>query len=79
MNTDHILPKNPLSIGAVASLLADSNLLARYEKGNLAPNSIYSTSHNRGLPTTATDLPDETHSLGILGRAKETMVAERSV
>ncbi|OQE24105.1 hypothetical protein PENFLA_c010G01323 [Penicillium flavigenum] len=38
MNTDHILPKNPSSIGAVASLLADSNLLARYEKGMGEPN-----------------------------------------
>ncbi|KAF7521814.1 hypothetical protein PCG10_007911 [Penicillium crustosum] len=31
MNTDHILPKNPSSIATVASLLADSNILARYE------------------------------------------------
>ncbi|KAJ6178856.1 hypothetical protein N7519_009317 [Penicillium mononematosum] len=38
MNTDHILPKNPSSIAAVASLLADSNLLARYEKGMSDPN-----------------------------------------
>lgn len=30
MNTDHILPKNPCSIAAVASLLADSNFLHRY-------------------------------------------------
>ncbi|KAJ6102274.1 hypothetical protein N7486_004701 [Penicillium sp. IBT 16267x] len=30
MNTDHVLPKNPCSIAAVASLLADSNFLHRY-------------------------------------------------
>ncbi|KAJ5356294.1 Protein of unknown function DUF3433 [Penicillium concentricum] len=29
MNTDHVLPKNPCSIAAVASLLADSNLIDR--------------------------------------------------
>jgi hypothetical protein len=38
MNTDHILPKNPSSIAAVASLLADSNLVARYEKAMGDPN-----------------------------------------
>jgi hypothetical protein len=27
MNTDHVLPKNPMSIAAVGSLLADSNFL----------------------------------------------------
>ncbi|CAG7989560.1 unnamed protein product [Penicillium nalgiovense] len=37
-NTDHILPKNPSSIAAVASLLADSNVLTRYEKGMGDPN-----------------------------------------
>ncbi|KGO75328.1 Protein of unknown function DUF3433 [Penicillium italicum] len=31
MSTDQILPKNPTSIAAVASLLADSKILARYE------------------------------------------------
>ncbi|KAJ5636429.1 uncharacterized protein N7484_009742 [Penicillium longicatenatum] len=30
MNTDHVLPKNPCSIAAVASLLADSNFLHRF-------------------------------------------------
>lgn len=29
-NTDHVLPKNPCSIAAVASLLADSNFLHRF-------------------------------------------------
>ncbi|KAJ5816436.1 hypothetical protein N7447_008669 [Penicillium robsamsonii] len=38
MNTDHILPKNPSSIAAVASLLADSNILAQYEKAMGDPN-----------------------------------------
>ncbi|KAI9923859.1 hypothetical protein MW887_008164 [Aspergillus wentii] len=31
MNTDHVLPKNPCSIAAVASLFADSNILEQYE------------------------------------------------
>ncbi|KAF9889638.1 hypothetical protein FE257_007146 [Aspergillus nanangensis] len=30
LNTDHILPKNPSSVAAVASLLADSNFLSWY-------------------------------------------------
>ncbi|KAJ5372562.1 Protein of unknown function DUF3433 [Penicillium concentricum] len=38
MNTDRVLPKNPSSIAAVASLLADSNILARYEKVMGDPN-----------------------------------------
>ena len=31
MNTDHVLTKNPCSIAAVASLLADSNLIGLHE------------------------------------------------
>lgn len=31
INTDHVLPKSPSSIAAVASLLADSNILVWYE------------------------------------------------
>lgn len=31
INTDHVLPKSPSSIAAIASLLADSNILAWYE------------------------------------------------
>lgn len=31
LNTDRVLPKNPCSIAAVASLLVDSDLLSRYE------------------------------------------------
>lgn len=38
MNTDHVLPKNPSSIAAVASLLVDSNILARYETVMGDPN-----------------------------------------
>jgi Protein of unknown function (DUF3433). len=38
MNTDHVLPKNPSSIGGVASLFADSNILARYETVMVDPN-----------------------------------------
>lgn len=38
MNTDHVLPKNPCSIAAVASLLADSNFLYQYEKYVGNPN-----------------------------------------
>ncbi|KAJ5425985.1 hypothetical protein N7465_001055 [Penicillium sp. CMV-2018d] len=38
MNTDHVFPKNPSSIAAVASLLADSNILARYETVMSDPN-----------------------------------------
>jgi hypothetical protein len=38
INIDHILPKNPSSIAAVASLLPDLNLLARYEKAMGDPN-----------------------------------------
>ncbi|KAJ5970694.1 uncharacterized protein N7479_000612 [Penicillium vulpinum] len=38
MNTDRVLPKNPSSIAAVASLLADSNILAQYEKVTGDPN-----------------------------------------
>ncbi|KUM62199.1 hypothetical protein ACN42_g4914 [Penicillium freii] len=38
MNTDHVLPKNPSSIAAVASLLADSNILTRYETVMGDPN-----------------------------------------
>lgn len=33
LNTDHVLPKNPCSIAAVASLLADSNLLNEFTQG----------------------------------------------
>ncbi|KAJ5248239.1 hypothetical protein N7497_008300 [Penicillium chrysogenum] len=114
MNTDHILPKNPLSIGAVASLLADSNLLARYEKGMGDPNeqSLGPASFSRcrfylGFQGNASHQGDpwqlsEDHGCEkyciyyserggetMLGngsmwmrkefRAKETMVAERSV
>ncbi|CAG8899015.1 unnamed protein product [Penicillium egyptiacum] len=38
INTDHVLPENPSSIAAVASLLADSNILARYKKVVGDPN-----------------------------------------
>ncbi|CAI7625014.1 unnamed protein product [Penicillium discolor] len=38
MNTDHVLSKNPSSIAAVASLLVDSNILARYETVMGDPN-----------------------------------------
>ncbi|CAI7581658.1 unnamed protein product [Penicillium viridicatum] len=38
MNTDHVLPKNPSRIAAVASLLADSNILTRYETVMGDPN-----------------------------------------
>ncbi|KXG46052.1 Protein of unknown function DUF3433 [Penicillium griseofulvum] len=38
MNTDHILLKNPSSIGSIGSLLADSNILARYEQVMGDPN-----------------------------------------
>lgn len=38
MNTDHVLPKNPSSIAAVASLLADSNILDRYDTVMGDPN-----------------------------------------
>ncbi|KAJ6005632.1 hypothetical protein N7451_003576 [Penicillium sp. IBT 35674x] len=38
MNTDHVLPKNPCSIAAVASLLADSNFLHRYDS-DVDPNN----------------------------------------
>ena len=31
LNTDRVLPKNPCSIAAVASLLADSNFLDRFD------------------------------------------------
>lgn len=34
MNTDGVLPKNPCSIAAVASLFADSNVLERYVSGS---------------------------------------------
>ncbi|KAJ5938925.1 hypothetical protein N7466_002059 [Penicillium verhagenii] len=37
MNTDHVLPKSPCSIAAVASLLADSNFLHRYSS-DVDPN-----------------------------------------
>lgn len=38
LNTDHVLPKNPCSIAAVASLLADSKLLNEVENGTWDPN-----------------------------------------
>lgn len=38
MNTDHVLPKNPFSIAAIASLLADSNILSRYQTVMGDPN-----------------------------------------
>ncbi|KAJ5287532.1 hypothetical protein N7478_003218 [Penicillium angulare] len=38
-NTDHVLPKNPCSIAAVASLLADSNILHRYTPDIGDPNA----------------------------------------
>jgi hypothetical protein len=38
MNTDHVLPKNPCSIAAVSSLLADSNFLYLYEQYVGNPN-----------------------------------------
>ncbi|KAE8337371.1 hypothetical protein BDV24DRAFT_154440 [Aspergillus arachidicola] len=38
MNTDHILPKSPSSIAAVASLLADSNFLDWYQSAGEDPN-----------------------------------------
>ncbi|KAJ5592506.1 hypothetical protein N7537_009410 [Penicillium hordei] len=38
MNTDHILPKKLSSIAGVASLFADSNILARYETVMVDPN-----------------------------------------
>ncbi|KAJ5945581.1 hypothetical protein N7454_002420 [Penicillium verhagenii] len=37
MNTDHVLPKSPCSIAAMASLLADSNFLHRYSS-DVDPN-----------------------------------------
>ncbi|KAJ6015673.1 hypothetical protein N7540_010264 [Penicillium herquei] len=39
MNTDYVLPKNPCSIAAMASLLADSNFLHRYGPGVGDPNA----------------------------------------
>jgi hypothetical protein len=33
LNTDHVLPKSPCSIAAVASLLADSKLLDQFVQG----------------------------------------------
>lgn len=44
INTDHVLPKSPSSIAAVASLLADSNILAWYEsaaEGRIADDSVW--------------------------------------
>ncbi|KAJ5689238.1 hypothetical protein N7462_003630 [Penicillium macrosclerotiorum] len=41
LNTDHVLPKNPCSIAAVASLLADSKLLDEYLRGEWSPNDKY--------------------------------------
>lgn len=38
LNTDHVLPKNPCSIAAVASLLADSQLLDQFADGAWDPN-----------------------------------------
>ncbi|KAJ5090788.1 hypothetical protein N7532_009472 [Penicillium argentinense] len=38
INTDYVLPKDPCSIAAVASLLADSNLLDWYHNGEENPN-----------------------------------------
>jgi hypothetical protein len=38
LNTDHVLPKNPCSIAAVASLLADSSLLDQFSQGAWNPN-----------------------------------------
>jgi hypothetical protein len=38
MNTDHVLPKNPCSIAAVASLLADSDLIDRHALEMMHPN-----------------------------------------
>ncbi|CEJ60436.1 hypothetical protein PMG11_09010 [Penicillium brasilianum] len=38
LNTDHVLPKNPCSIAAVASLLADSHLLDQFADGAWDPN-----------------------------------------
>ncbi|KAJ5975931.1 hypothetical protein N7481_009638 [Penicillium waksmanii] len=38
MNTDHVLPKNPMSIAAVGSLLADSNFLHLYRFTEQNPN-----------------------------------------
>jgi hypothetical protein len=38
LNTDRILPKNPCSIAAVASLLADSALLDEFTKGTWDPD-----------------------------------------
>ncbi|KAF3395962.1 hypothetical protein F1880_007045 [Penicillium rolfsii] len=38
LNTDHILPKNPCSIAAVASLLADSSLPDQFVQGLWDPN-----------------------------------------
>jgi hypothetical protein len=38
MNTDHVLRKNPSSIAAIGSLLADSNILARYVQVTGDPN-----------------------------------------
>ncbi|KAJ5200051.1 Protein of unknown function DUF3433 [Penicillium cf. griseofulvum] len=38
MNTDHVLPKNPCSIAAVGSLLADSNLIDRHALEMMHPN-----------------------------------------
>lgn len=38
MNTDHVLPKSPSSIAGVASILSDSNILARYETAVGDPN-----------------------------------------
>lgn len=38
LNTDHVLPKNPCSIAAVASLLADSSLLDDFHRGEWNPD-----------------------------------------
>ncbi|KAJ5176875.1 uncharacterized protein N7482_002752 [Penicillium canariense] len=38
LDTDHVLPKNPCSIAAVASLLADSDLLDQFVQGAWDPN-----------------------------------------
>lgn len=38
LNTDHILPKSPCSVAAVASLLADSKLLNQFVQGAWRPD-----------------------------------------
>ena len=39
LNTDHVLPKGPCSIAAVASLLADSSLLDQFVNGAWRPDA----------------------------------------